>query len=94
MVTMLISGLMNVFLDALLIFNLGMGVVGAAWATAISQTLGAVWLAWYYLSGKSVLRLKANYLMDVINTILFFILYPKVFGWIVRRYLLSSQPMG
>lgn len=60
MVTMLISGLMNVFLDAVLIFNLGMGVAGAAWATAVSQTLGAVWLAWYYLSGKSVLRLRAD----------------------------------
>lgn len=60
MVTMLISGLMNVFLDAVLIFNLGMGVAGAAWATAVSQTLGAVWLAWYYLSGKSVLRLRVD----------------------------------
>ena len=60
MVTMLISGLMNVLLDAVFIFNLGMGVAGAAWATAISQTLGAVWLAWYYLSGRSVLRLRAD----------------------------------
>ena len=60
--TMLISGLMNVLLDAVFIFNLGMGVAGAAWATAISQTLGAVWLAWYYLSGKSALRLRAEHL--------------------------------
>ena len=60
MVTMLISGLMNVLLDAVFIFNLGMGVAGAAWATAVSQTLGAVWLAWYYLSGRSVLRLRAD----------------------------------
>lgn len=58
MFTMLISGLTNVLLDAFLILTLRMGVAGAAWATAISQTLGAAWLAWYYLSGKSVLRLR------------------------------------
>lgn len=58
MVTMLISGLANVFLDAFFIFVLEMGVAGVAWATVISQSLGALWLAWYYLSGKSVLRLR------------------------------------
>ena len=72
--TMLISGLMNVILDALFIFTLGMGVAGAAWATAISQTLGALWLAGYYLSGKSALKLKGSALRPD----------PRLLGEIVR----------
>lgn len=55
MVTMLLSGLLNVFLDALFIFGLGMGVAGAAWATAASQIMGALWLTRYYAGGRSAL---------------------------------------
>ena len=33
----------NLILDPLLIFGLGMGIQGAAWATVVAQYLGAVW---------------------------------------------------
>lgn len=34
---------MNLILDPLLIFGLGLGVAGAAWATVVAQTIAAVW---------------------------------------------------
>ncbi len=33
----------NLVLDPILIFGLGLGVTGAAWATVVAQSLGAVW---------------------------------------------------
>jgi putative MATE family efflux protein len=62
MCTTLISGLMNCLLDPLFIFVFELGVAGAAWATVLSQALGALWLAAYHFGGKSVIRLRARYL--------------------------------
>jgi len=62
MMTMIISAGVNTLLDPIFIFGLKMGVQGAAWATVISQGSTAAWLAWYFLSGKSTLRIRAEYL--------------------------------
>lgn len=62
MVTMLISAGVNTVLDPIFIFILHMGVKGAAWATVISQGSTAAWLTWYFVSGKSSLRIKPRYL--------------------------------
>lgn len=58
----LVGALLNLVLDPLFIFHLGMGVVGAAAATVISQTVSAA-LALAFLFGKrSALRLRpANF---------------------------------
>lgn len=37
----MVAGLLNLVLDPILMFNMGMGMAGAAWATAISQFVGA-----------------------------------------------------
>lgn len=37
------ANLVNLVLDPLLIFAAGLGLAGAAWATVIAQTVGAVW---------------------------------------------------
>ena len=58
MITMLISAGVNTLLDPIFIFGLKMGVQGAAWATIISQGCTAIWLGWYFYSGKSDLRIK------------------------------------
>src|SRR6056297_2973993 len=58
MITMLISAGVNTLLDPIFIFGLKMGVQGAAWATIISQGSTAIWLGWYFYSGKSDLRIK------------------------------------
>ena len=53
-----------------LIFALGMGVKGAALATVLSQTVGAVWILRFLTGKKTILRLKrSNMHLD-----------PKVFG--------------
>ena len=62
MYSMMISGVVNIALDPIFIHTLGLGIRGAAVATVISQSLALAWLARYYLSGASVLRLRARHL--------------------------------
>ncbi|MCL7410612.1 MAG: MATE family efflux transporter [Methanosarcinaceae archaeon] len=58
MIVMILSGVLNIFLDPVFIFGLHMGVKGAALATVISQMVGAIYILYYFVSGKSVLALK------------------------------------
>lgn len=63
MVTQLIGPALNVILCPLFIFVFKMGIVGSALATVISQGVGSIWVVAYYLSGKSLLKLKwANFI--------------------------------
>ncbi|HPE69299.1 MAG TPA: MATE family efflux transporter [Thermotogota bacterium] len=56
MLTMLISAGLNIILDPIFIFALDMGIRGAALATVLSQATTAVYLVFYFSSGKSVLH--------------------------------------
>jgi len=58
MVTQLIGPALNLILCPIFIFVLKMGIVGSALATVISQGVGSIWVIAYYLSGKSLLKLK------------------------------------
>lgn len=60
MLTLLIGVLLNIVLAPIFIFVFGWGMQGAALATVISQTVSAVWVLAYFLSGKSHLRLHAK----------------------------------
>ncbi len=60
MLSMLISVLLNVILAPLFIFGFGWGMKGAALATVLAQAVSAVWVVAYFLSGKSLLRLRAR----------------------------------
>lgn len=57
MIALTSGGLLNIALDPLFIFTFGMGVAGAALATAISQVVGFVLLLWGTTRGGS-LRIK------------------------------------
>lgn len=57
---MVFSGVLNIFLDALLMFGFGMGVTGAALATVLAQLAGTVYLLHYYIRGKSPLKLELS----------------------------------
>lgn len=48
----LLVNLVNLILDPLLIFGLGMGIAGAAWATAIAQWVGALVFLWILLGAR------------------------------------------
>lgn len=58
MLTVVIGAVTNIVLDPIFIFELNMGVQGAAVATVMSQALSAIWAFWF-LSGKNtILKLK------------------------------------
>lgn len=58
MISVLIGALLNIALDPVFIFGLGMGIRGAALATIISQGVSAVWVVRFLLSKRSGLRIR------------------------------------
>ena len=59
MISVLIGAFVNMILDPIFIFGFGMGVVGAATATVISQALSAFWVLHFLTSQKSQIHLRA-----------------------------------
>lgn len=60
MVTMFIGAGMNIILDPIFIFGLGMGMRGAALATVLSQACTTTFIAVYFLSGRSSLSMSVR----------------------------------
>ena len=58
MTSMIIGALVNVVLDPIFIFGMNMGIRGAAVATVIANVSTFVFLCGYFLSGRSILRIK------------------------------------
>ena len=58
MLTTLIGAVINIILDPVFIFVLGLGVRGAAIATVLSQGVGAVWILRFLTGSKTTLKLK------------------------------------
>lgn len=57
MFTMLIGGVLNTIMDPIFIFVFHMGTRGAAIATVISQIVNTIWVLYYFLYGKSILKI-------------------------------------
>ena len=59
-IAVITGALLNVVLDPVFMFDwgLGMGVEGASLATTVSQFVTFFILAWFYLSGRSVIKLR------------------------------------
>ncbi|MDR1655544.1 MAG: MATE family efflux transporter [Treponema sp.] len=60
MIAMLLGAGINMILDPIFIFGFGWGVEGAAWATIISQLISAVWIVYFSVSKKAVIRLRLS----------------------------------
>ncbi len=58
MVSVIIGAVCNIILDPIFIFALGMGVKGAALATIISQAVSCLWVLYFLVGKKSLIRLK------------------------------------
>lgn len=58
MCTVAIGAVVNIILDPLFIFVFGMGVVGAATATIISQYLSAVWTMKFLMGKKALIKIR------------------------------------
>ncbi len=60
MLTTVIGAVVNIVLDPIFIFALGMGVKGAALATVISQAVSALWVLKFLTGKKTVLKLRLS----------------------------------
>ena len=58
MLTTVIGAGINIILDPILIFGLGMGVKGAAIATVCSQAVSAIWILMFLTGKKTILKLQ------------------------------------
>ena len=52
MYTMIIGATINIVLDPIFIFGLGLGIKGAAYATVISQLVAGCWVLFYFTKSK------------------------------------------
>ena len=91
MSTMLIGAIINIVLDPIFIFVLGLGIQGAAYATVISQFVAGGWVIYYFTkSSKSTIKLNKEDMMlngEIIKKILMIGLAPfcmQVAGSIVQ----------
>jgi putative MATE family efflux protein len=65
MIANMIGAILNIILDSILIILLHMGVKGAALGTVIAQIVTLIYLASYYLTGSSYLKIrKSNLPLD------------------------------
>jgi putative MATE family efflux protein len=65
MTGMIIGAGLNIVLDAIFIIPLDMGIRGAAIATVISQVVSAAYFLWFYLTGRSYLKIRLpNFRID------------------------------
>lgn len=60
MFTMLIGAGINIVLDPIFIFGLGLGVRGAAIATVLSQVASTIWILYYFTKGKSNIKIAPH----------------------------------
>lgn len=58
MYTQVFGALINVILNYLFIFKAGLGIKGSALATVSSQFFSALWVVGYFLSGKSLVKIR------------------------------------
>lgn len=58
MICMIVGFGLNLILDPIFIFTFNMGVAGAAWATNISMFASCAVALWYYVSGRTAVKLR------------------------------------
>jgi len=58
MLTTVIGAVINIVLDPILMFGLGLGVKGAAIATVLSQAISALWILRFLTGPKTILKLR------------------------------------
>ena len=60
MIVLIIAAGFNIVLDPILMFNLGMGVAGAGWATSIGALVSSIIGLYWYFAGKMVVKIDRN----------------------------------
>lgn len=67
MLTVSIGAALNLILDPVFIFLLGMGVRGAALATVLSQLISAIWVLLFLTGKKAIIKLSKKYMKIDLN---------------------------
>jgi len=62
MITLIISAAVNIILSWFFLFVLKTEIEGLAFANVISYAVSSIWVAWYYLSGRTLLRWRLKYI--------------------------------
>ncbi len=60
MYVMSVGAVINIILDPIFIFTMGLGIKGAAIATVISQVISSIYVIFYILFGKSIFKLRLS----------------------------------
>lgn len=60
MIGVMLAAILNIALDPIFIFTFNMGIAGASFATFLSQGIATIFLASYFLRGKSRIKIKFN----------------------------------
>ncbi len=58
LISVLLGAIVNLVLDPILIFNAGLGIAGAAWATSISSLCTVILIYFWYYTGRMHLKLR------------------------------------
>ncbi len=69
MYTMLLGAVLNTILDPIFLFVFRWGMSGAAFATILSQAVSAAWVLYYFLGGRSQLKLRFKNLKPQVPTV-------------------------
>ncbi len=70
MMTQIIGGVTNVVLNYYFIFELGMGIKGSALGTVLGQLVSALWVTGYFLTGRSLVKIRLKNLMPHLPTLI------------------------
>lgn len=70
MTVLIASAVTNIVLDPIFIFVLQMGIRGAAIATLLAKAVNIACYLWYYLGGRSILKIALRHLRPHLKTIL------------------------
>jgi putative MATE family efflux protein len=68
MIGLCAGGVINIALDPLFIFKLGMGISGAALATVISQLISLIILLAFFRSGRTIIKLRISSVSRKLST--------------------------
>ncbi|WP_209330389.1 MATE family efflux transporter [Lunatimonas salinarum] len=62
MFTLIVPAVCNIILDPIFIVVLNMGLAGAAWATTLSYVASAGYTLWFFVYGRSSMKISLKYL--------------------------------
>jgi putative MATE family efflux protein len=70
MATQITGGLVNIALNYIFIFKVGLGIKGSALATVCAQAISTLMVLFYYLSGRSLIKIRLKNLKPQLSVLI------------------------